>query len=158
MCLNAILVYYNAIMKKLITLFLLIFSLAGIAQTKDEKMLAIKTYLLSHTVFGNKDSISLEKLFAKQLTYGHSKGKIETREETIRNIIHNTSTYKDTAVTNLKMLINKKTAIVRHLFTAKEIKKDGTIVPLNFTMILVWVKQKKHWRLMGRQAVALPNS
>ncbi len=144
-------------MKKLITLLLLVFNVACIAQGKDEKQLLANTYLLSHTVFGNKDSLSLEKLFAHKLTYGHSKGKIETRSEAIRGIVNNTSKYTDTSVSNIKVTLHKKTAIVRHSFKAKEVKQDGATVPLNFAMMLVWVKQKGNWRLMGRQAVALPN-
>jgi len=46
-------------------------------------------------------------------------------------------------------------AIVRHLFKGIEHKKDGTNTNLNFTMMLVWVKEKGKWRLFGRQAVSL---
>jgi ketosteroid isomerase-like protein len=55
----------------------------------------------------------------------------------------------------IQVIIEDDVAIVRHLFKAKENKADGTVTPLNFTMMLVWVKEKKKWRLMGRQAVAL---
>jgi hypothetical protein len=144
-------------MKQVLLFFLVVVSLNVTAQSEDEKLLIIKTYLLSKTVFGSKDSLSLEKLFAKKSTYGHSKGKVETRAEAIHNIIYNNSTYKDTAVSNISMVIIGKTAIVRHSFIAKEIKQDGSIVPLNLKIMLVWVKQKKHWRLMGRQAIALTN-
>jgi ketosteroid isomerase-like protein len=48
-----------------------------------------------------------------------------------------------------------KTAIVRYLFKAKENKKDGTVTDLDFSMMLVWIKKKGKWKLMGRQAVSL---
>ena len=125
------------------------------AQSKDEKELISRTYLLSHTVFGSKDSLTLEDLFAKTATYGHSHGNLQTRKEAINGISHNQSTYADTAVSNITVLIDGKTAIVRHLFKANEIKKDGKSSPLNFTMMLVWIKEKGKWRLFGRQAVSL---
>ncbi|MDQ3279290.1 MAG: nuclear transport factor 2 family protein [Bacteroidota bacterium] len=125
------------------------------AQSKPERELVERTYLLSHTVFGSKDSLLLEDLFAKNATYGHSGGKIETREEAIAAISKNKSVYVDTAVSNIKVVMNDDVAIVRHLFKANEKKLDGTVSPLNFTMMLVWVKQKGKWRLMGRQAVKL---
>lgn len=127
------------------------------AQTKkDETKLVARTYLLSHTVFGKKDSLTLEDLFAKTATYGHSHGKIQTRREAIDGAYHNQSTYSDTAVSNISVLFaNKNTAIVRHLFKGIEHTKDGRDVPLNFTMILVWVKESGKWRLFGRQAVSL---
>lgn len=142
-------------MKAIITfLFIVGFAVAN-AQSKDEKELTEKTYLLSHTVFGTKDSLTLENLLAKTLTYGHSHGNLQTREEMIKGVTHNQSDYTDTAVSNIKVLIEDKTAIVRYLFKAKENKKDGTVTDLNFSMMLVWVKEKGEWKLMGRQAVSI---
>src|SRR5215471_16026749 len=116
---------------------------AAKAQSKNEKELVAKTYLLSHTVFGTKDSLTLENLFAKTATYGHSHGKIQTRQEAIDGISHNQSTYTDTAVSNVSVVFaNDDLAIVRHLFKANEHTKDGKTVPLDFTMMLVWVKEK----------------
>jgi hypothetical protein len=140
------------------TLFIcsfLIAALVGFGQSKDEKALVERTYLLSHTVFGSKDSLTLEDLFAKKASYGHSGGKVETRAEAVHNISKNKSVYKDTAVSNISVLINDHVAIVRHLFKANENKVDGTVTPLNFAMMLVWVKEKGKWRLAGRQAVKL---
>ena len=125
------------------------------AQSKDEKQIIDRTYLLSHTVFGTKDSATLNDLFAKKLTYGHSHGKLQNRHEALSGAYHNQSSYTDTAVSNIQVMIEDDAAIVRHWFKAKEIKKDGTVVPLDFLMMLVWVKEKGKWRLMGRQAVAL---
>jgi len=142
-------------MKRIIA-FVLLFGLATAnAQTKDEKELIKKTYLLSNTVFGTKDSLTLENLFASTATYGHSHGKIQTRREAIDGICHNQSIYTDTSIANIKVIFEGNTAIVRYLYRAKENKKDGTIVPLNFTMMLVWVKEKNKWKLFGRQAVSL---
>ena len=141
--------------KVLFSIAFLTITLAGFTQSKQEQALIERTYLLSHTVFGSKDSLTLEDLFAKKASYGHSGGKIETREEAVRNINKNKSVYTDTAVSNVSVVVNKDVAIVRHLFKAKENKADGTVTPLNLGMMLVWVKEKGKWRLMGRQAVKL---
>lgn len=126
------------------------------AQNIDENELIQRTYLLSHTVFGTKDSLTLEDLFAQTATYGHSHGNVQTRREAIGGIAHNQSSYSDTTVSNISVVFaNESTAIVRHLFKANEHTKDGKIVPLNFSMMLVWVKEKKKWRLFGRQAVSI---
>ena len=142
-------------MKRLLVVLLVVIAFASNAQSKDEKQLIERTYLLSHTVFGTKDSLTLEDLFAKQATYGHSHGNLQTREEAIKGISKNKSNYTDTSVTILKVIVENKTAIVRHLFKANEHKADGSVAPLNFTMMLVWVKEKGKWRLMGRQAVSV---
>ena len=143
-------------MKKVLFISTVLFANVFVfAQSKDERQIIEKTYLLSHTVFGTKDSATLDDLFAKKLTYGHSHGKLQNRQEALAGAYHNQSTYADTAVSNVQVILEDDAAIVRHLFKAKEIKKDGTVVPLDFLMMLVWVKEKGKWRLMGRQAVAL---
>mgnify|MGYP002398194742 CR=1 FL=1 len=114
-----------------------------------------KTYLLSRTIFGTKDSLTLEKLLAKQVTYGHSHGNLQTRKQAIDGAVHNQSTYSDTAISDMTVIAEGTTAIVRYLFKANEHKKDGTVVPLNFTIMMVWIKEKGDWKLMGRQAVSL---
>ena len=141
--------------KSFIILFFLFSSAIVFAQSKDEKELTEKTYLLSHTVFGTKDSATLDGLLAKTVSYGHSHGNLQTREEMIKGVSHNLSNYTDTAVSNIKIFMEDNTAIVRYLFKAKENKKDGTVTDLNFSMLLVWIKEKSVWKLMGRQAVSL---
>ena len=143
-------------MKKALFIFLFLTSaFLGFSQSKKEQVLIERTYLLSRTVFGTKDSLALEDLFAKKSSYGHSGGKIETREEAIAAISKNKSVYTDTAVSNINVVINDDVAVVRHLFKAAEKKADGTASPLNLSLMLVWVKEKGKWRLMGRQAVKL---
>ena len=144
-------------MKKAFFLALVLLTCFGVfAQSKDEKELVERTYLLSHTVFGSKDSLTLEDLFAKKATYGHSHGNLQTREQAIFGISKNKSNYTDTAVSNVQVLqYDDDVAIVRHLFKANENKVDGSVTRLNFAMMLVWVKEKKKWRLLGRQAVSI---
>lgn len=142
--------------KYLLIITCILTTLIGFAQKGQEQQLIARTYLLSHTVFGTKDSLTLEDLFAKKASYGHSGGKVESREEAIAAISKNISVYTDTAVNNIKIIFaDDDVAIVRHLFKATEKNKDGKISQLNFSMMLVWIKEKKRWRLMGRQAVKL---
>jgi ketosteroid isomerase-like protein len=143
---------------KRIVLFVFLFATAAVygQSKKDEAALISRTYLLSHTVFGSKDSMTLEDLFANNLTYGHSHGNLQTRDQALKGISHNQSTYTDTALSNVTVFFeDDDVAIVRHLFKANEHTKDGKVVPLNFSMMLVWVKEKKKWRLFGRQAVSV---
>jgi hypothetical protein len=143
-------------MKRIFFFILLLNVFTVNAQSKNEKELIAKTYLLSHTVFGTKDSLILESLFARPATYGHSHGNVQTREQAIMGISHNQSTYTDTAVSNISVIFaGNDAAIVRHLFKAIENTKDGKKVPLNFNIMLVWVKEKGKWKLFGRQAVSL---
>ena len=145
-------------MKKAIHIVLcLLAGLAVFGQSKDEKALMERTYLLSHTVFGSKDSVTIEDLFAKTATYGHSSGKIETRAEAIDAIVHNKVLYTDTSLRIENIVLNGKTAIVRSVFKAKQNNPDGNAAALNLHIMQVWVKERGKWRLMGRQALKLVN-
>jgi len=139
-------------------LFIILFASAvsvNAQSAKDEKQIIERTQLLSSTIFGTKDSLTLEKLFARTASYGHSHGNLQTREEAIKGISKNKSVYKDTSVKDIKVVFgSKNTAIVRYLFDANENKTDGTVTPLHFSMMLVWIKENGVWKLFGRQAVS----
>ena len=137
------------------TAVLLLACFSLFAQSKDEKALAERTYLLSHTVFGNKDSATTEDLFAQKATYGHSSGKIETREEAVSAIVKNKASYTDTTMRIENIVVDGNVAIVRTVFKGSQNNPGGNAAPLNLHIMLVWVKEKGKWRLMGRQAVKL---
>jgi hypothetical protein len=142
-------------MKKiLIILFFIPVGLNALAQTpKDEKEIIKKTQLLSSTVFGTKDSATLDKLFAVALTYGHSGGAVQDRYEAIAGISKNKSVYTDTSLKSISVTFaNKGTAVVRYVYDATENKADGTVVPLKFHMLLVWIYEGD-WKLFVRQAI-----
>jgi len=138
-----------------LTVLLFLGFVAVNVQSKKEKAVLEGSYLLSRTVFGTKDSVALEDLFAKKATYGHSGGKLENREEAISNIAHNRSAYTDTSISNVSVLMYDDVAIVRFVFKATETKADGKASALNLGMILTWVREKGKWRLLARQAYKL---
>ena len=145
-------------MKSLLTILLLLNSFFVVAQkgSKREIKAIANTILLEQTVFGSKDSATLEGLFAKNATYAHSSGKVETRNEAISNIVRNKSVYikKDTAA-NYEVKSFKDSTIVSHLFIATETKPDGTQSALRLRLDLVWIKEKKNWKLYRRKATRI---
>lgn len=130
--------------------------MVGVGQSKQESDVLARSQLLHKTVFGSKDSSTLEYLFAKTASYGHSSGKIETRQEAIRNISNNKSRYTDTSLKTFTIDLNKYVAIVRYVMKESETNSEGRVAPLNLSILLVWVKEDGKWKLFGRQAVRLP--
>lgn len=140
-------------MKNLFTILLFIISVTVHAQSKQERQALANSKLLEQTVFGTKDSLTLEKLFAKNATYTHSSGKMETREEAIRNISHNKSVYtKSDTLISYNVENFKDSAVVNHLFIAKEKKVDGSESMLRLSLRLVWVKENGDLKLFRRVA------
>ena len=144
-------------MKKLLILFVVCFSgLVATAQKEEGNKIVDKVKALNNAIFLKKDSLALESLLGREIIYCHSGGKVETRQEMIKNALANASTYSDvkTEVTNVVSV--KKAIVVRHIITAIENLKDGKISPLKLGVVQTWVKEGKDWKLVGRQAVKLP--
>ena len=138
-------------MKYIFSIVFTILTLASAAQSKEMIKVLANTRLLENTVFGSKDSATLEKLFAKTVSYIHSSGKVETREEAIPGIIHNKSVYEKLAEPKpYNVSIEGDSAIVKQEYRATEKKADGTESKLNLLIETVWMKEKKDWKLTRR--------
>ena len=143
-------------MKYLLTIGLFIWSIAGTAQSKETIKVLANAKLLEQTVFGTKDSIILDDLFASTLSYIHSSGKLENREEAIHNISHNKSIYtKSIEPYPYNVTSRGDSMVVIHVFKATEKKADGTESALNLSIETVWIKEKKDWKLARRQATKI---
>lgn len=142
-------------MKKLIVFILLTVTIQSFAQTEEERVLQ-RIKQLNEAIFGAKDSVALENLLSDKVTYGHSTGKIENRQEMIIGAITNANNYTDFKMEDAVVYFKNKTAIVRCVISGTNISKEGKTSPLHLGLLQVWIKQKKQWKLTARQAVKLP--
>lgn len=101
------------------------------------------------------DSLALDKLILNNLSYGHSSGKIETKQQFMQSLLSRSSDFVDINLTDQTVTIQNKTALVRHTLNAKTNDKN---VPGNvkLNILLIWSKEKAGWKLLGRQAVKVP--
>lgn len=140
-------------MKKLIVILFLIPGFTAMAQSKNQVKVLSASYQFQETVFGTKDSLVLERLFAANVHYEHSSGKVESREEAIRGISRNKSVYvksPEPAPYNVSQLGD--TLLVNTVLKAVENKADGSKVELNLGIALYWIKEGKQWKLTKRVA------
>lgn len=99
-----------------------------------------------------KDSVTLKRLLHEDLTYGHSTGWIETRQEVINNLYNGKLSYSKIEQQEPRIWVEGKTAIVRKNAIAA-ITLDGKLMDLKLHVLQVWVKTKKGWQLVSRQSV-----
>ncbi len=101
------------------------------------------------------DSLSLDKIVLNNLSYGHSSGKIQTKQEFMHSLLSGESDFVDINLTDQTVILQNKTALVRHTLNAKTNDKN---VPGNVKLyiLLIWTKEKTGWKLLGRQAVKVP--
>lgn len=139
-------------MKK-IFLFLLVLSISliSVAQSKQKKTVAAAVEKLRLAMI-DADKISLERLVADKLSYGHSGGHIDDKKEFVEKIVSGKSDFVTIDLEEQTIVVCGKTAIVRHIMKAKtnDNGKPGTV---HLRILLVWQKQGGKWKLLARQAV-----
>ncbi len=145
-------------MKYIFYILLSVLGLHASAQKKTlaERQVQANAALLEKTVFGTKDSLTLEKLFAKQVHYEHSHGQVQTREQAIHGIVTNKSAYvisTDPAPYTVDTMGDS--IFVNKPFKAIEKKANGTESPLDFTVTTVWFKEGGEWKMSRRKATII---
>lgn len=143
-------------MKKIIIPFLFCFvSYISFSQSKaDSLALWNRVAELNGSVFGTKDSATIDKLLASKLNYGHSTGTIENRAEMLHNAVHNIEDYSNISVKNISADFAGGAAVVRYILRGST-TKDSVTSPLNLSILQVWIKENGDWKLLARQAVKI---
>jgi ketosteroid isomerase-like protein len=132
-------------------LFLSVVTASSYAQQGDVKVVSAAVEQLRKAMI-DPDKGTLEALVSDSLSYGHSSGRIEVKKEFIDNLISGKSDFVSIDLTEQSISINGDVAIVRHTLSAStnDSGKPGTT---KLKVLLIWHKEKKHWKLLARQAV-----
>ncbi|MHC8308152.1 nuclear transport factor 2 family protein [Pseudomonas sp. GT1P32] len=136
---------------KLLVGFLCLFSgYVAAAPAAAEKDVAQAVDHLTQAML-KKNISELNALTAENLTYGHSSGKIQNKQEYIADIETGRSAFKTLEMQNQTITLSGDVALVRNHFSAQALK--GTeVIPTEIENFQIWQKQKGHWLLVGRQA------
>jgi hypothetical protein len=141
--------------KKLFVVLLgLMISSISLAQTADEKAVEAAVEKLRLSLISG-DKTQLESIAATELSYGHSSGKIEDKAAFVEALVSGKSDFVDITLSEQVIKVVGNTAIVRHNLSGSTNdpgKGPGTV---KLHILLVWVKQGKDWKLLGRQAVKI---
>ena len=97
----------------------------------------------------------LDALAHDALSYGHSAGAVENKQQFIDVIASRRTVYKSISLTNPSSAVVGNNAIVRHIFSA-EVESGGSQTRPRIGVLMVWVKDGGNWRLLARQAHAVP--
>ncbi|MBE9582853.1 nuclear transport factor 2 family protein [Mucilaginibacter sp. JRF] len=138
----------------LISFFALAMPATGFAQTAAEKQVADAVDTLYKAVV-DANKITLSKLTAPQLSFGHSSGKVEDKAAFIEALTSGASDFTSIKTSNQTITIAKDVAIVRHILNG-EILDGGKPGTVKLGILLIWKKQQKQWILLARQAYKVP--
>jgi len=143
-------------MKKIASLFFLLLILVSTqtkAQSKDEKLIEAAVQNLTKAMIDGNQTV-LKNIASNGLSYGHSSGKIQNKAEFVAAIASGQSDFVSIKLTDQTISVKNQTAIVRHKLSA-ETNDGGKPGNVNLGIMLVWVKEKGEWKLLGRQAYKL---
>ncbi len=95
---------------------------------------------------------ALAPLVADDLSYGHSGGKVDTRDSFIGDLVNGKSDFVTIAISDQTIKVVGNTAIVRHTLTA-DTNDSGKPGKVQIKILGVWQQQGGNWKLLARQAV-----
>jgi ketosteroid isomerase-like protein len=122
---------------------------------QDKKQQAVEQAVASfRQAIIDGDSTKLDQLTDSDLSYGHSLGKIENKQQFVHALASGESDFKTMDVTDQTIVVKNKTAVVRHKIAA-EIKEKGNFSTVKLAVMMVFHKDNKQWKLLARQAIRL---
>lgn len=107
-----------------------------------------------HKALIQKDSMQLEELLHPGLSYGHSNGWVETKQEVLNHLLSNYLIYEHIVPDSMYCQVSKKFAIVRFQ-AVHEVILQGKAIRLNLHVCQVWIKSHKRWKLLARQSTKI---
>ena len=132
---------------------LLLSGTAG-AQSGDEMAVADLVEVLRKGIL-EPDKAKLAQVTSEQLSYGHSDGRSETKEQFVNGVMTRKAVVKSLAFPELKVTVVGNAAIARHIYLA-ESELDGKATTTRIGALQVWQKQDGAWKLLARQGFQLP--
>jgi len=124
------------------------------AQANDEAAVKESVEILRKALF-EADKAKLEQVASAQISYGHSDGRVETKEQFINGVMTRKQTVKSLAFPELKVAVVGNAAIARHIYLA-ESELEGKQTTTKIGALQVWQKQDGAWKLLARQGFRLP--
>lgn len=139
-------------MKKLFFLLFLCGMLGYAAKAQDSQQMAIMMKMLElKTALIQKDSISLSKLLADDVSYGHSNGWIQTRAQLIRDVVSGVQDYKAIDPSDMQIRVYDKTGVVT-MKSKVNMVMQGKPLDFSLNILLVWIWNDNDWKLVARQS------
>ena len=124
------------------------------AQSGDEAAVTQSIETLRKATF-DADNVKLAQVVSDHLSYGHSDGRAQTKDQFITGVMTRTQVVKSLAFPELKVAVAGNAAIARHIWLS-ESEREGKATTTRIGVLQVWQKQDSSWKLLARQGFRLP--
>lgn len=140
-------------MKKIIVLLFVLAGCFQFANAQDKKIAAVQNSINRLTdAMISGDRAALNESVSDSLSYGHSGGHVEGKEEFVEKLASGKSDFVSINLSEQSISINGNTAIVRHNLDAQT-NDGGKPATVKLKVLLVFTKEHGDWKLLARQAV-----
>ncbi|MFZ4102881.1 MAG: nuclear transport factor 2 family protein, partial [Sphingobacterium thalpophilum] len=139
-------------MKNITYIFVLFMLTAFVANAQSKTEQAVATAIIAlHSNVVNPDRKALEMLVSNDLSYGHSAGKVENKDQFIDFLFNGPFKFTAINTSDQTIRVSGKDAIVRHVFLGKA-TNAGVPTEIKVGNLMIWRKEGGSWRLLARQA------
>ena len=101
------------------------------------------------------DATALANLVDDNLSYGHSNGYVEAKDEFIEKLESGKSNFEQIELAEQSIKITDKIAVVRHKFYAQTNDGGKGVATVNLAILLIFHQVIGDWKLLARQAVRI---
>jgi hypothetical protein len=137
-------------MKYCLLILLLISTVFATAQTEEEKL--ISTMKEFHQALVQKNKVSINQQTEKSLSYGHSNGWVQNKNDIIKDFETGLISYQTYKEDSIQVSMSDNFANVRFVADIDATLR-GNAISNHLKVLEVWVKKGKRWLLFARQAV-----
>lgn len=137
-------------MRKLATILALLFALNAMAQTDEVKL--TRTIREFHQALVDGNTVSINQQTDKMLSYGHSNGWIQNKNEVINDLTNGKIDYLSFSEDSIQVHINGNLANALYI-GAVEAVMGGNKASYKLRVLEVWTKKSNRWVLFARQAI-----
>jgi hypothetical protein len=138
-------------------LFILLFtsvSVFSFSQSKKEKQVAAAVEKLRLAMISGERT-ELDAIASDILQYGHSGGKVESKQDFVETIASGKSDFVACDFSDIKITVDNKVAVVSFKLDAKT-NDGGKPGEVHLKLMTSWYKQHGKWIMIARQAVKPP--
>jgi ketosteroid isomerase-like protein len=147
----------GGLMKKLILTVITAGALLAAVNPPAEKevLAALDTW---RNAVMKRDRAAYDKILHPDLTYAHSNGLVETKEQQFKHMMESSVTYEAVPISDTKVHVHgANIALTPTKMEFHQRSKDGKLTIVQMQVLMVWMKTPQGWQLIGRQSTR-PNA
>lgn len=125
------------------------------AQTPADEQAVVQAVEQLRVLMVDPERRQLEALLSESLSYGHSGGRLDTRDSLVGDLLSARSDFTHIALSEQTVRLSGDVAVVRHRFVGGTLS-GGQPGQVDLKVLQVWQKQGGVWKLLARQALRVP--